>query len=118
MNIVKHPLVRLGFAILCVIVSIGLLRSIIGHLRRTDVVGESRDTLVKEQKRNQELKDRLKEATSAAFIEKQAREKLGMAREGETIVLIDKSQSLRINNQTGISAEKLSNWKRWWKLFF
>ena len=118
MNSINHPLIRLAFALLCLMVSIALLKSIAGHFRRTDVVGETRMALIKEQKRNQELKERLKEATSEAFVEKQAREKLGMAKDGETIVLMDTSRSVQVGGQDVVKEEKLSNWQRWWRLFF
>lgn len=117
MYIIKHPLIRLGFAIVCLMMSIGLLKSIVGHFRRTDVVGERQEALLREEKRNQELKARLKEATSDAFVEKQAREKLRMARDGETIVLMDTSLSSVPGNQ-GVNEAKLSHWQRWWRLFY
>ncbi len=110
-------IVRLALAVICLFISIGLLGSIIGHLRRSDVVGEHRQVLQIEQKRNQDLNDRLKEATSTAFIEKQAREKLGLARAGDTIVLIQSPiQAQPIGVRVG--NDRVSRWKSWWKLFF
>lgn len=110
-------IVRLALAVICLFISIGLLGSIIGHLQRRDVVGERRQVLQGAQKRNQELNDRLREATSAAFIEKQAREKLGLARAGDTIILLQ-SPIQTPESQEGRGVVHVSRWKSWWKLFF
>lgn len=76
-----------------------------------------KEVLMKEDSRRSELLKRLREATSSAFVEKQAREKLGLAKEGDTIILLDKSQLTNSNNQFKQNEPK-SNWERWWKLFF
>src|SRR3989344_6078670 len=41
---------------------------------------------------NQELKKRLAEVQSPEFIEKEARDKLGLGKEGETIVVLPKTE--------------------------
>jgi cell division protein FtsB len=115
MIIHKSPFLRLGITIICLVLFVGLIRSIVGHINRNDVVQERREALLREEKRNQELKERLKEATSAAFIEKQAREKLGLARVGDTIILMEGSREAKGSAAEGAHS---SNWKRWWRLFF
>lgn len=117
MNIHKNTALRFIIPLISLFVSIGFIQSIAGYLFRGDVVDEHREALISEEKRNKELKIRLEEATSAAYIEKQAREKLGLARQGDTIILMDKSQISSPNDQTK-QREQFSNWKRWWKLFF
>ena len=82
----------------------------------TALIGD--DTLEKYiqevEEKHAELENRLIEATSAAFIEKIARDKLGLVREGETVVIMDKSPV--IGNQSSVKEE--SNWRKWWGLFF
>jgi|SRR3989344_4279210 len=117
MNSTRKSFIRLGITLVSIAVIVGFMRSIVRQINRTDVVGEHRETLLKEEARNRELKERLKEATSPAFIEKQAREKLGLAREGDTIVLLETPKT----STAHIQAEKvdtMTNWKRWWRLFF
>lgn len=109
-----------GFRILVLIISlimaVGLSRSILSHFFRIDVVDEHRQVFLREQQRNRSLHAQLKEATSDAFIEKQAREKLGLVKDGDTIILLQKSTtgSLREMKEQG----ELPHWEQWWRLFF
>lgn len=112
----KYAIFRLGITILSVIVSVSVVRSIWEHRGKGAFVGSRQEVLVKEQARNAALQEKLLEATSPAFIEKQAREKLGLARPEDTIVLMvapEGSGSAAIDDSFG-----LSNLQRWWKLFF
>lgn len=63
---------------------------------------------------NQKLKKRLAEVQSPEFIEKEAREKLGLGKEGETIVVLPKQDEIS-NIKYPISNE--SNWRKWWKVY-
>lgn len=68
----------------------------------------------KQEAENQDLKKRLAEVQSPEFVEKEAREKLGLGKEGETIVVMPdnanpKSQISNPNNE--------ANWRRWWKVY-
>ncbi len=113
----KLASVRLIFGLLSLVVSVGLIRSIIGHLTKQDIVQTQESVLQAEEQRKAELLGKLAEATSAAFIEKQAREKLGLARPEDTIVLVDTSGAIGGPAASGGESDS-SNWKRWWKLFF
>ncbi len=76
---------------------------------------------------NQELKKRLAEVQSPEFIEKEAREKLGLGREGETIVVLpkqDEISNIPARNAFGIAdaggqypISNEPNWKKWWKVY-
>jgi cell division protein FtsB len=116
MRIIRHSFVRLIIIIVCLFLCVGLVRSIVENVRRSDLVSERQVTLEKERQRNSALQEKLREATSSAFIEKQAREKLGLVREGETVVLIGESHMEGQENTIQETYESL--WKRWWRLFF
>jgi cell division protein FtsB len=116
MNIIRHPFFRFTIIIVSSLVCFGLIRSIVGNIRRNDLVSERQAVLEREKERNMLLQEKLREATSASFLEKQAREKLGLVREGETIVLVGKPRAEESQSQG--SSESLSLWKRWWRLFF
>lgn len=76
------------------------------------------DKLSKLELQNQELKKQAEESGSIGFIEQQARNKLGMARIGETVVIIPQSEIDRlIESQKPVVAEQLPNWQGWLKLF-
>ncbi len=70
--------------------------------------------------KNKELKAQLEEVSSADYIEKQARDKLGLAKEGEILVVIPEErikQVLGLQKET-TQEEKLPNWLGWIRLFF
>lgn len=76
------------------------------------------ETLTKLQKKNSDLKKRLAEVGTTRFIESQARDKLNMSREGETVVIIPQDE---LNKVLGVWEEKkeevLPYWQGWVKLF-
>lgn len=77
------------------------------------------ETLHKLEIKNKELKAKLEYVKSPEFIETQARDKLGLVKEGETLVIIPDEKIKQILNQDHKSPEvKLPNPLGWWKLFF
>lgn len=71
------------------------------------------------QVKNQELKKMLSQAKSVDFLEQQARDKLGLSKEGETVFIIPQD---KIDKVLGLSQKieelRLPNWQGWLKLFF
>jgi cell division protein FtsB len=92
-----------------------LLGSIISNVQRIDFVARRSVVLKKEQQRNEVLQEQLRVATSASFLEKQAREKLGLVKEGETVVLMGKPNQSEGQQPSQAPQDR---WERWWKLFF
>jgi len=117
MNIIRHPTARFLVVGLCVLVSFGLIRSLWDTWRRGDQVAQRREVLKKEQDKNSKLTKQLEVATSAAFIEREARNKLGLAKEGETIVLMGTPIPEDTQPQSTVRTP-LSRWQLWWRLFF
>ena len=68
-----------------------------------------------EKKTNEELKKRLAEVQSSEFIEKEAREKLGLGKEGETIVVLPEQNSSQPSALNPQNSEP--NWRKWWKVY-
>lgn len=110
-----------------IVVSISLLlvailsRSIYSLWKKKDIVGERLEALRKVEAENQRLRKALEEAQSPEFIERQAREKLGLAKEGEEIVLLPKSNpptSGSVTNEEKEGEKDEPRWKQWWRLFF
>lgn len=69
-----------------------------------------------EQKRlkNEFLKQQLSYVKTDEFVEKEAREKLGLVKEGESVVIPSQEE----DKKQPISNPSLPNWKKWWSLFF
>ena len=117
MNIVRNPTVRLLIVLTCALISFGLIRSLWDTWRRGDQVGQRRAVLKKEQEKHSQLSKRLEEATSAAFVEQEARNKLGLTKDGETIILLGTPVPGDAQPQNTTQAP-LSRWQLWWRLFF
>lgn len=62
---------------------------------------------------NQQLRGRLAEIDNPEFIEREAREKLGYAREGETILILPP----RDQPKSPFSEPEKPSWKQWWDLY-
>lgn len=77
------------------------------------------DTVYQLEKRNKELKKELQDAQSPQFIEEKARNKLGLGKVGETIVIIPDEKIKQILGASNSAAIiRLPNWLGWWKVFF
>ena len=70
---------------------------------------------------NERLKRESEKVMSGVYIEKQLRDRLGLAKEGEYIVVLPDEETLKrlapkIEEEEEILPEP--NWKKWYKLFF
>lgn len=93
-----------------------LIYSIWNIWQKKDVVLQAQNELSLEKQENQKLKAALSYSQTQEFIEKQARDKLFMTKEGERKVLIPEASEAAIkSSQPG---ETDPNWKKWWNLFF
>jgi len=115
-RLIRSRLVRMTAFILCVAIGIGVVRSVYTLSKKKGIVAERQQVLAELTAKNEELHQQLEEATSPAFIEQAARDKLGLVREGETVVIMDKSQITNLNDQE--RSQELPSWKQWWSLFF
>lgn len=83
-------------------------------------LGEARINLEKEKGRKGELLRQVEEATSPAYIERVARDELGMQIEGETLVILsDREGDLVLSEDQMKVKERLvdeQNWEKWWRL--
>lgn len=100
-------------AILLVIIN-NLVRSTYDIWQKKDFVTEAEKTLSFQKQENQRLKSQLSYSKTAEFIERQARDKLFMVKEGEQRVLLSKDSEETV----GETKERLPNWRKWWELFF
>ena len=75
-------------------------------------IAESERRLSEEEKKNLELKKKLKLVETAYFKEKTVREKLNMQRPGETVVVME---GLKVEEEelSMPEVEKKPNWKKW-----
>lgn len=124
MQRIRQPFIRLLIAVIGLFTVISLSRSVWRLWRKQDVVGERQVVLEREKAVNDRLKKELEEAKTPAFVEREAREKLGMVKEGETVVIMpnppagEAGDKLPMPNERAEekTAEAISNWKKWWRL--
>lgn len=114
MRLFRHPIVRLAVTIISLILVYNLSLSIIDLWTRKDIVSSRRGALALVEQKNAQLKEKLSVAQSPEFVEKQAREKLGMVKPGETLVLVGTDGS---GDPVTAKPRKIPNWQMWWRLF-
>ena len=112
----RTRLFRAVFLLICLIIAVGVIRSVVVVTQKRGIVEERRAVLVREQAKRAGLEAALREATSTAFIERAARDKLGLVKERESVVILDKSNL--IGGTQGQPPADIPSWKHWWRLFF
>lgn len=92
-----------------------IVASIITLRQNSQIVTGLRQQEIAEKEKNRFLKQQLNHVTTSQFIEQTAREKLGMVKPGEHIVLAPPPIN---EHENPAPVEYEPNWKKWWKLFF
>lgn len=106
------------FLLVALLIAYHLVFQIKEAVRSGERLGEAAQKLHELETRNRELKNKLSEIKSERFIEQQARDKLGLAKEGETVVIIPEEKIQQVLGASeGNSKERLPNWLGWLKLF-
>lgn len=93
-------------------------RNIFSLIKKGEEVRKENLKVEKLREENEELKKQLEDASSPEFIERQAREKLGLAKEGEQIVVLPGNVEALVLPKEEEKPEELPNFKKWYKLFF
>jgi len=110
--------VSLGVLIL---LSLSLLSSISRMKNVGLTIDKEKEKVNKLKKEQEDLKKSLEIANSQEYIEKQLRDKLGLAKEGEIVVILPdpevvKKFAPRFEEEEEILSDP--NWKKWIRLFF
>jgi cell division protein FtsB len=110
--------IGIGLVILFVISLIRNFSKIGGAKKRIEAAEERVERLKEE---NEEAKKRLAEVKGEEYIEKQLRDKLGLAKEGEIVIVLPDEETLRKIAPSLPEEEDVlpdPTWKKWLKLFF
>ncbi len=71
---------------------------------------------------NQKLSDLIAYFQTETFKEKEAREKLGLVKPGEKVLVFPQNEKneeqFAINNKSTEETEKIPNYQKWWNFFF
>lgn len=105
------------FSLFCIY----LMTNIAKILSANGKISKAEQNLKTLQKENHELSQELREVQKGQFLEKQARDKLGLAKEGEVVLVLPDREIIKSANrdyQKVIEAvEVLPNWQKWLELF-
>lgn len=109
----------LGLIILIsLIVAYNLVIQIIQAVKSGERLSQSADVVYKLEAKNKELKRQLTQIQSPEFIDEEVRNKLGMSKKGETIVIIPEEKIKAILGASSSAQIRLPNWLGWLKVFF
>lgn len=98
-------------------IAFNLINQIISTLSVSDRLSRALESVHKAEIKNKELKKKLLEIKSPEFLEEEARNKLGLAKEGETIVIIPDEKIKEVLGTTESAEPRLPNWLGWLRVF-
>lgn len=106
--------------VLIVILTFSLIKNLGRVKQGNQALNEEKDRIEKIKKDNESLKNQITKSKSPEFIEKEVRDKLGLVKPGEAIVVLPDEQILKsLAPQDTTEPDTLPDptWKRWLKLF-
>ena len=104
--------------LLSLLVGYNLVSQIIEAAKSGDRLSAAADIVYKLEIKNKELKKKLEDIQSPQFMEQEARNKLGLGKSGETVVIIPDEKIKQVLGATESAQIRLPNWLGWWRLFF
>lgn len=115
----KKKLFFVAILTIVLILAYNILGQITSALKAEERLQEAVEKLHSLEVKNKELKKKLEAVKTPDFIEREARDKLGLVREGETLVVIpDEKIKLVLNRERQEVEARLPNWLGWWRVFF
>lgn len=115
MDKMKQTLVNWILLILVVLLAVSTVRSWFRLTQRGQIIGDLQNKLQTEKVKRDGLSRQLALVQSPEYIENEARNKLNMGREGETVLFLPPLVS---PTPTMNPAEENQNWEKWVKVFF
>ena len=98
-----------------------LVKNVLKAKNAASNIAESKRKVAELRRENDELGKEIDSVESAFFLEKQARDKLGLAKEGEMVIILPDEETLKKafpNKEDQKDELPLPNWKQWLKLFY
>jgi len=116
-----NKLVSYILLLLIIVLGVSFFRSFTIYKRAQDKLSNAETQLGEEQEEQKALMEELRVTTSHEFRERQARDKLGLAREGEIILVLPEDEVIRklvSEPEENDFVLPEQNWKRWLELFW
>ncbi len=113
---------KIGFLLVIIVIGIifyNLIMQLLDATKSSERLTKAVEELYQLEAKNKELKKQLEKVQSREFIEEQARNKLGLGKKGETVVIIPDEKIRQVLGESKKNMEeRLPNWLGWWKVFF
>ena len=100
---------------------VSLIRNVLRVVESNKRIEKAQDRVEKLKKENEELEEKLAVTKSEGYIEKQFRDKLGLAKEGEIVIVLPDEKILGTLAPSLEEEEETlpdPNWKKWLKMFY
>ncbi|MBU1000060.1 septum formation initiator family protein [Patescibacteria group bacterium] len=111
--------ITFGLVILIVLFMVfNLINQIIEATRSGERLSEAADAVYRLEIKNKQLKNKLVQVKSQEFIEEEIRNKLGLSKKGETVVVIPAEKIKAVLGTSQVTEVRLPNWLGWLKVFF
>lgn len=104
--------------LIVLVIAYNILIQITDALKSGERLSSQAEVVYQLEAKNRQLKKKLSEVQSPQFIEEQARNKLGLGKAGETIVIIPEEKLKQVLGTSQSAEVRLPNWLGWWKVFF
>ena len=101
--------------LLCLVLAVNIVRVWLNLSRRGDVIKKAEERWEKTKNDNETLKRELARVQSKDYIERQARDKLNLGKEGEIVVLLPSISPIESPTPTPI--DESANWEKWVRVF-
>lgn len=113
--------IRWALLILVLVIIISMGRNSLGLVGKKDQIKEARERVAELEREQAQLLELKEKVESPEFVEKEAREKLGLAKSGEVVVVLPSEDILRrlapkIEEEEFVEA--LPIFRRWARMFF
>lgn len=110
-----------GLLVIGIILTLSLLRNISTIMSANATIAETKNRLENLKAENEKLSKEVQMIQSPDYKETQAREKLGLAKPGETVLVLPEAEIVKqvspITQNEEKSSLPLPNWQKWLKLF-
>ncbi len=100
---------------LILILLVNLSRDIWRLWHADEKIEDARQKLEEEKQKNKEIKEK-KAAQDELFLEEQIRDKLGMAKPDEIVVILPEKLTVTKDKEEQKNRQELSNWQQWLNL--
>lgn len=114
-----RKIVIIASILLVLIIAYNLLKQIIDAVRSGDRLSSQAESVYKLEAKNRQLKKKLSDIQSPQFIEEEARNKLGMGKPGETVIIIpEETLKLMLESSSSAQPVRLPNYIGWFRVFW